>query len=57
MLPAVLRQYLDDAYAAGVWLCGLGIVDVHRAHMMQKLDLHNIAEISAYAVRHNLLVR
>jgi two-component system, NarL family, response regulator LiaR len=32
-------------------------VDVHRAHMMQKLDLHNIAEISAYAVRHNLLVR
>lgn len=31
-------------------------VDVHRAHMMQKLDLHNIAEISAYAVRHDLLL-
>jgi DNA-binding CsgD family transcriptional regulator len=31
-------------------------VDVHRAHMMQKLDLHNIAEISAYAVRHGLNV-
>jgi two-component system, NarL family, response regulator LiaR len=30
-------------------------VDVHRAHMMAKLDLHNIAEISAYAVRHDLL--
>ncbi len=27
---ATLRQYLDDAYAAGVWLCGLGIVDVRR---------------------------
>ena len=27
-----LRQYLDDSYAAGVWLCGLGIVDVRRAH-------------------------
>jgi glutamate-ammonia-ligase adenylyltransferase len=28
----VLRQYLDDSYAAAVWLCGLGIVDVRRAH-------------------------
>ena len=27
-----LRQYLDDSYAAGVWLCGLGIIDVRRAH-------------------------
>ncbi len=27
-----LRQYLDDSYAAAVWLCGLGIVDVRRAH-------------------------
>ncbi len=27
---ATLRQYLDDSYAAGVWLCGLGIVDVRR---------------------------
>ena len=27
-----LRQYLDDSDAAGVWLCGLGIVDVRRAH-------------------------
>jgi DNA-binding NarL/FixJ family response regulator len=32
-------------------------VDVHRAHMMQKLDMHNIAEISAYAVRHGLNVQ
>ena len=27
-----LRQYLDDSYAAAVWLCGLGLVDVRRAH-------------------------
>jgi len=27
-----LRQYLDDSYAAGVWLCGLGITDVRRGH-------------------------
>lgn len=30
-------------------------VDVHRGHLMQKLELHNIAEISAYAVRRGLL--
>lgn len=27
-----LRQYLDDPDAAAVWLCGIGIVDVRRAH-------------------------
>ncbi len=32
MNSATFRQYLDDSYAAGVWLCGLGIVDVRRAH-------------------------
>jgi two-component system, NarL family, response regulator LiaR len=30
-------------------------VDVHRAHLMRKLDLHSVAAISAYAVRHGLL--
>lgn len=29
---ATLQHYLDDPYAASVWLCGLGIVDVRRAH-------------------------
>jgi DNA-binding NarL/FixJ family response regulator len=30
-------------------------VDVHRAHLMRKLDLHSIAEISTFAVRRGLL--
>jgi NarL family two-component system response regulator LiaR len=30
-------------------------VDVHRTHLMRKLDLHSIAEISTFAVRHGLL--
>ena len=30
-------------------------VDVHRAHLMRKLNLHSIAEISTFAVRHGLL--
>ncbi|MCE5304065.1 MAG: bifunctional [glutamate--ammonia ligase]-adenylyl-L-tyrosine phosphorylase/[glutamate--ammonia-ligase] adenylyltransferase [Planctomycetaceae bacterium] len=29
---STLRHYLDDPYAAGVWLCRLGLVDVRRAH-------------------------
>jgi [glutamine synthetase] adenylyltransferase / [glutamine synthetase]-adenylyl-L-tyrosine phosphorylase len=27
-----IRQYLDDSYVAAAWLCGLGLVDVRRAH-------------------------
>ena len=30
-------------------------VDVHRARLMQKLELHNIAEITSFAVRRGLL--
>ena len=30
-------------------------VDVHRSHLMRKLNLHSIAEISTFAVRHGLL--
>jgi len=30
-------------------------VDVHRARLMQKLDLHSVAELSTYAVRRGLL--
>lgn len=30
-------------------------VDVHRTHMMEKLGLHNVAEVTRYAVEHGLL--
>ncbi|MBI5878778.1 MAG: response regulator transcription factor [Chloroflexi bacterium] len=30
-------------------------VDVHRAHIMQKLNLHSVAELSAFAVRRRLI--
>jgi two-component system NarL family response regulator len=29
-------------------------VDVHRRNIMQKLDLHSIAELTKYAVRNGL---
>jgi DNA-binding NarL/FixJ family response regulator len=30
-------------------------VDVHRTHLMRKLDLHSVAEVSTFAVRRGLL--
>ena len=30
-------------------------VDTHRAHSLQKLDLHNTAELVLYAVRHGVI--
>ena len=30
-------------------------VDTHRAHILQKLDLHNTAELVLYAVRHGVI--
>ncbi len=30
-------------------------VDVHRTRLMQKLDLHNVADLTRYAIRHGLI--
>ena len=35
---------------------GLSTVETHRANLMQKLDLHNTAEIVLYAVRKRIIV-
>ena len=35
---------------------GLSTVETHRANLMQKLDLHNTAEIVLYAVRKGIIV-
>jgi DNA-binding NarL/FixJ family response regulator len=35
---------------------GLSTVETHRANLMQKLNLHNTAEIVLYAVRKGLIV-
>ena len=32
-----------------------GTVEAHRAHLMEKLDLHNIAELTTYAIREALI--
>ena len=35
---------------------GLSKVEIHRANLMQKLNLHNTAEIVLYAVRKRVIV-
>ncbi len=32
------------------------LVETHRTHIMQKLDLHNTAEIVLYALRKKIIV-
>ena len=36
-------------------LVGVSTVETHRANLMQKLNLHNTAEIVLYAVRKGLI--
>ena len=40
---------------AGVLGISLSTVETHRAHIMEKLDLHSAAEIVLYAVRRGIV--
>jgi len=40
---------------AGVLSISLSTVETHRAHIMEKLDLHSAAEIVLYAVRRGIV--
>lgn len=40
---------------AGVLTVSPATVETHRAHILQKLDLHNTAELVLYAVRHRVI--
>ncbi|GAC1456701.1 MAG: response regulator transcription factor [Gemmatimonadaceae bacterium] len=40
---------------AGVLSVSPATVETHRAHILQKLDLHNTAELVLYAVRHGVI--
>ena len=45
-----------DMFVAALLDLGLSTVETHRANLMQKLNLHNTAEIVLYAVRKGLIV-
>ncbi len=53
----LLAEGRSNKEVAGLLGLGLSTVETHRANLMQKLNLHNTAEIVLYAVRKGLIVQ
>ena len=52
----LLAEGRSNKEVAAVLEVGLSTIETHRANLMQKLDLHNTAEIVLYAVRKRIIV-
>ena len=52
----LLAEGRSNKEAAALLDVGLSTVETHRANLMQKLNLHNTAEIVLYAVRKGIIV-
>jgi len=52
----LLAEGRSNKEVASLLNLGLSTVETHRANLMQKLNLHNTAEIVLYAVRKGLIV-
>ena len=52
----LLAEGRSNKEVATVLHLGLSTVETHRGNLMQKLNLHNTAEIVLYAVRKGLIV-
>jgi two-component system response regulator NreC len=52
----LLAEGRSNKEVAGLLNLGLSTVETHRANLMQKLSLHNTAEIVLYAVRKGVIV-
>jgi DNA-binding NarL/FixJ family response regulator len=52
----LLAEGRSNRDVASALSLGLSTVETHRQHLMQKLDLHNTAEVVLYAVRKGLIV-
>ena len=52
----LLAEGRSNKEVATLLTLGLSTVETHRANLMQKLNLHNTAEIVLYAVRKGLIV-
>lgn len=52
----LLAEGRANKEVAGLLDLGLSTVETHRANLMQKLNLHNTAEIVLYAVRKGIIV-
>ena len=52
----LLAEGRSNKEVAGILEISVYTVDTHRLHLMQKLDLHNTAEIVLYAVRKKVIL-
>ena len=52
----LLAEGRSNKEVAALLDVGVSTVETHRSHMMQKLNLHNTAEIVLYAVRKRIIV-
>jgi DNA-binding NarL/FixJ family response regulator len=52
----LLAEGRSNKEVAGVLDLSLSTVETHRANLMQKLNLHNTAEVVLYAVRKGIIV-
>jgi two-component system, NarL family, response regulator NreC len=52
----LLAEGRSNKEVASLLNLGLSTVETHRANLMQKLNLHNTAEIVLYAVRKGIIV-
>jgi DNA-binding NarL/FixJ family response regulator len=52
----LLAEGRSNKEVAGLLDLGLSTIETHRANLMQKLNLHNTAEIVLYAVRKGIIV-
>ena len=53
---SLLAEGRSNKEVAALLDLGLSTVETHRANLMQKLNLHNTAEIVLYAVRKGIIV-
>ncbi len=53
VLQAIAEGYTSAAIAAQLFVAA-STVEVHRRNIMRKLGLHNVAELTRYAIRHGI---
>ena len=54
VLKLIAKGMTSTAIGARLFIAP-GTVEVHRRNIMQKLELHNIAELTQYAIREGLI--
>ena len=54
VLQLIVEGHTSAEIATRLFIA-VGTVDVHRRNIMRKLNLHNVAELTKYAIRQELI--